>query len=284
MTLLMPARPFHQRPDAPVQALEQAMLALRSQRFDEAERLAAGVLDADRADAHAAQILGTALLLQGRGADALAPLAETARRTSDPAVETLLARALAAAGRRGEAIATLHKATERRPAYPLAFLELGEALGADGRPSEGVAVLESGLALVPAADGLRIALGYLHLQRNDRGEARRCFEDVRRAAPDRGDAMVGLAKVMALDGDHAGAAELYRRALAVRPQDVGSGLGLAKSLLELGERAAGEAALRTTVDGAAHLAGLALSTLAASSHGRFFLRASAARRFLGVSP
>ena len=42
MTLLMPARPFHQRPDAPVQALEQAMLALRSQRFDEAERLAAG--------------------------------------------------------------------------------------------------------------------------------------------------------------------------------------------------------------------------------------------------
>lgn len=278
----MPTRPFHQRPGAPLQALEQATLALRTQRFDEAARLAAGVLDADRSDTQAAQILGTARLLQGRGADAVGPLAEAVRRSGDPAVETLLARALAAAGRPDEAIATLRKATERRPPYPLAFLELGEALGADGRPSEGVAVLESGLALVPAADGLRIVLGYLHLQRNDRREARRCFEEVRRAAPDRGDAMVGLAKVMALDGDHAAAAELYRRALAVRPQDVGSGLGLAKSLLELGDRAAGEAALRATVGGSAHLAGPALSALAASSHGRFFLRSSAARRFLGV--
>lgn len=282
----MPIQPRTPRrpPGAPAQALEQAALALRSQRPDEAERLAATVLDADRANAHAAQILGTALLLQNRGADAVEPLAETARRTQDPAVETLLARALAAAGRRDDAIAQLREATRRRPAYPLAFLELGEALGASGQPSEGIAVLEAGLALFPSGDGLRVALGYLHLQRNDRPNARRCFEQVRKAAPGRGDAMVGLAKVMAMDGEHAAAAELYRGALAVRPQDLGSRLGLAKSLLELGDREAGEAALRAAIDGSPELTGLAVSTLTAASHGRFFLRPSQAERFLGVRP
>lgn len=273
-------RPLQQPPVAPPRALEQATLALRTQRPAEAERLAAGVLNTDRANPHAAQILGTALLLQGRAADAIEPLSDVARRSGDPAVETLLARSLAAAGRRDQAIARLRQATERRPPYPLAFLELGEALGASGRPREGIAVLEAGLALVPAADGLRIALGYLHLQCNDRPAARRRFEEVRRAAPGRGDAMVGLAKVMALDGEHAAAAELYRRALALRPDDVGSGLGLAKSLLELGEREAGEAALRTSTRGSDQVAGLALSTLTAASHGRFFLRPSAGRRFL----
>ncbi len=255
---------------------------MRTQRPAEAERLAAGVLDTDRANPHAAQILGTALLLQGRAADAIERLSDVARRSGDPAVETLLARALAAAGRRDEASAQLRQATERRPPYPLAFLELGEALGTSGRPREGIAVLEAGLARIPAADGLRIALGYLHLQCNDRAAARGCFEKVRRAAPGRGDAMVGLAKVMALDGEHAAAAELYRRALALRPDDVGSGLGLAKSLLELGEREAGEAALRTSIRGSDQLAGLALGALTASSHGRFFLRPSAGRRFLEV--
>jgi tetratricopeptide (TPR) repeat protein len=281
----MPIQPrlLPQPSDAHAQALEQAALALRSQRPDQAERLAAGVLNTDRANAQAAQILGTALLVQGRGAEAVAPLTSTAQRTQDPAVETLLARALAAAGRRDDAIAQLRQATQRRPAYPLAFLELGEALGASGRPSEGIAILEAGLALFPSADGLRIALGYLHLQRNDRPSARRRFEAVRKAAPGRGDAMVGLAKVMALDGEHAAAAELYRRALALRPQDVGSRLALAKSLLELGDREAGEAALRTVVDGSAQLTGLAVSTLATASHGRFFLRPSDAKRFLGAS-
>lgn len=277
----MPIQP-RSRPFPPLQALEQAALALRSQRPDEAERLAAAVLKADRANPDAAQILGAALLAQGRGVEAVGPLADAARRARDPALETLLAQALAAAGRRDEALAQLRVATERRPAYPPAFLELGEALGRLGRAAEGIVVLEAGLALFPTADGLRVALGYLHLQRNERSEARRRFEEVRRAAPGRGDAMVGLAKVMALVGEHRAAVELYRSALAVRPQDVGAGLGLAASLLELGEREAGETALRTAVAGREHVAGPAMGVLAAAPRGRFFLRPSAARRFLGV--
>lgn len=162
-------------------------------------------------------------------------------------------------------------------------LQAGQALGAAGRPRDGIAVLEEGLALVPAADGLRIALGYLHLQCGERTAARAQFAAVHAVAPGRQDALVGLAKVASLEGDHDAAAELYRRALVLRPGDFAAALGLGGSLLEAGDRPAGEAALRAAVGGAEHLAGPAVSILAASPHGRFFLRPSAARKFLGVA-
>lgn len=258
------------------------MAALRAQQLQEAERLSASVLLRDRGNAAAAQVLGTSLLLQSRPKDAVDALQGVARRSADPAVETLLARSLAAAGRRDEAFDQLRRATGRRPPYPLAFLELGEGLGAAGRLDEGVAVLEAGLALTPKADGLRIALGYLQLKRNDRSRARRLFQEVRAAAPRRQDAMVGLAKVLALDGEYAQAADLYRRALILRPDDAGARLSLGKCLLEMDERDAGEAAIRAASQQAAQLAGPAISALAATAHGRFFLRPSAALTFLRV--
>ncbi len=258
------------------------MAALRAQQLQEAERLSASVLRRERSHVAAAQVLGTALLLQNRAQDAVVALQGPARHSADPAVETLLARSLAAAGRREAALDQLRRAIERRPAYPLAFLELGEALGAAGRFDEGTAILEAGLALTPRADGLRIALGHLQLKRNDRIVARRLFQEVRAAAPQRQDAMVGLAKVMVLDGEYAQAAELYRRALVLRPGDVGARLGLGKCLLEMGERDAGEAEIGAVTREAAQLAGPALSALAATAHGRFFLRPSAALKFLGA--
>ena len=220
--------------------------------------------------------------MQGRGAEAIEPLRALARRLADPAVETLLAKALAASGQADEALDALRGAITRRPAYPLAFLELGQALGAAGRPGEGIAVLEDGLALIPAADGLRIALGYLHLQAGDQGAAHAQFAAVHAAAPHRQDAVVGLANVAGLRGEHMAATDLYRRALALRPGDFAAGLGLGRSLLEAGDRQAGEAALRAAVGGVEHMTGPAISALAAAPHGRFFLRPSAARKFLGA--
>ena len=58
--------------------------------------------------------------------------------------------------------------------------------------------------------------------------------------------------------------------------------GLGICLLEMGERDAGEASLREAMRGAPHMAGQAITTLAAASHGRFFLRPSAASKFLRV--
>jgi tetratricopeptide (TPR) repeat protein len=265
-------------PGANDQALETAIGALRAGRPAEAERLAGAVLRADRRHSRAAQVLGQALLLQNRPDDALATLRPLARRGEDPAIETLLARALAALGRRDEALTQLRKAAARRPPFALAFLDLGEMLGKQGRLDESEAVFRDGLALMPYAAVLRVGLGHLGLRRNDRASARAHFSQVHAAAPDRHDALAGLARVSALDGDYAAAADLYRRALALRPGDPAALIALGKCLLELREREAAEAVLRQAAAGGG--TGLALTALSATPHGRLFLRPSDAAAFL----
>ena len=145
----------------------------------------------------------------------------------------------------------MRQATARRPVLPQAFLELGDQLGALGRFDEAAAAFEAGLALAPEAMVLRVGLGHLSLKRNDRARARALFAEVRAAAPERYDALVGLAQVLATDGEPGPAAELYRQALAARPGDSALTLELGKCLLELGQREAGETALRAAAGGGA---------------------------------
>jgi len=271
-----------ERPGPGNQELEKAVLAFRMQRLNEAERLASDVLKANRSNVVAADILGRALLMQNRPGEAIDPLQRTARRSNDPAIETLLAAALAAAGRGDEALGQLRQTTARRPPFPPAFIELGGQLGKIGRFDEGIAVLESGLALTPGFVDLLMGLGYLHIERNDRAKARSLFLQVLAATPQRHDATVALGKVMVLDGEYAEAADLYRRALAIQPNDAAIRVNLGKCLLEMGERDAAEATLRAATHGSAQLAGPAIRALAAAPHGRVFLRPSAAAKFLRV--
>jgi tetratricopeptide (TPR) repeat protein len=175
--------------------------------------------------------------------------------------------------------------TARPPAsppatHPQAILDQARALEAEGRLEAAIAALEEGLRRFPAADGFRVAVGHLHLQRNDRAAARAAFEHVRAAAPGRQDAMAGLAQVLMREGDHRAAAVLLRQALAIRPDNAGARIALGKCLLELGEREAGEAELRQVAREAPALAGPVISALAAAPRGRLFLRPSAAKAFL----
>jgi tetratricopeptide (TPR) repeat protein len=181
---------------------------------------------------------------------------------------------------RDDTIERLRRATARRPPIAEAFLELGGRLGAAGRADEGAAVLEEGLALLPGSVPLRIGLGYLRLRQGDRPAARALFAAAHAADPARHDALVALAMVVSLDGDHAAAADLYRRALAVRPDDPVTRLNLARGLLELGQTGAGEAALRDAVRGAPQLLRAAIAALADPPRGRLFLRPSAAAAYL----
>jgi len=258
------------------------MFAFQIGRFDEAEQLASGVLNSDRRNILAAQVLGRALLMQQRPAEAIVPLQSAARRSSDPEVETLLAVVLAADGQNDEAIGQLRETAARRPPFKPAFLELANQLGKAGLYQEAIATLEDGIGLMPDDGDMRMGLGYMHLRRNDRGAAREIFSQVRAAEPGRHEALVALGKVLALDGDYAGAADLYRHALGLQPDDVVTRINLGKCLLEMGEREAGEAALRTATRGSAQLSGQAMIALAAAPHGRFFLRPSGAAKFLRV--
>ena len=74
----------------------------------------------------------------------------------------------------------------------------------------------------------------------------------------------------------------YVDTLGLRPDDAMSRNNLGLCLLEMGERDAGEASLRAAVRGVPQMAGLAITSLATASHGRFFLRPSAAAKFLRV--
>ena len=274
--------PSPERPSPNNPALDKAILALRMQRFSEAERLALDVLKSNRGNIVAADVLGRALVMQNRADEAIDPLQRAARRSNDPAIETLLAATLAAAGRSDDALEQLRQTTARWPPFPPAFIELGGQLRKLGRFDEGLAVLERGLVLAPDVLDLRMGLGHLHADRNDRAKARALFSQVLAAAPARHDALLALARAMALDGEYAAAADLYRRALGLRPDDAATRVSLGKCLLELGEREAAEATLRAATRGSAQLAGPAIMALAASPHGRFFLRPSTAAKFLHV--
>src|SRR5579871_2455536 len=90
-------------PMTPEQALEGALAAFRQGGHEDAVRLARLALAADAGHALAAQALGHSLLQLGRPAEAIEPLT-AALASGDPAVETLLGKVLAAAGRRESAI------------------------------------------------------------------------------------------------------------------------------------------------------------------------------------
>jgi Flp pilus assembly protein TadD len=263
------------------EALEKAVVALQKKRPGEAERLAEGVLRANRSHHIAAKVLGWALLAQNRAGEAIQPLERAARRSNDPEIETVLAVALATTGRQQEALDQLQQTTARRPAYAPAFREYAGQLTKLDRVSEAIEVIQGGIALAPDAIDLQIDLGRLCLHQNDRSKARMVLSQALAAAPGRPDILSALARVLFLDGDYAAAADLFRHLLALQPSDAMTRADLAACQLEMGARDLGESTLRAATRGRPEVLGRAIHLLAATSHGRFFFRPSAAAKFLG---
>ncbi|MGA7804247.1 tetratricopeptide repeat protein, partial [Bradyrhizobium sp.] len=187
-------------------------------------------------------------------------------------------------GREQDAVAQLQEAAARQPPFPPAFRELAGLLAKTGQDDEAIAVLEHGLALTAETGDLQLDLqldlARLHLARNARTRARVLLLTARAAAPSRPDILAMLARVLLLDGEYASAAEAYRQVLAQHPDDASTQINLAASLLELGEREAAEQNLRAAMRGRPQMLGRAIHSLAAASHGRFFLRLSSVAKFL----
>lgn len=263
--------------------LERAMLALRGDRPNDAERMAGAVLKSDPHNVRALHIFGCALLMQGRALDAVASLQAAARSRHDPEIETELAIALLRTGRNDDALARLKRTTKRKPPYAPAFRELGYLLGAMERYDEAVEALHRGLEIAPMMPELSIELGYVWLRRRSFSDAKVAFGRALGISPHLPGALFGMAKAHQELGENQAAAECFRHCLLGRPNDTQSWTNLGHCLLELGQLDAGYECFRTAARGDAKLYGDALTSLAASGHGRFWLKPSAAARYFRVT-
>src|SRR5690242_6029353 len=147
----------------PGDLLQQARLALNAKRPQDAQRIAQQILKNDPRRPQALHILGCALLMQDRAAEAIAPLEDAVRALRDPEVDTLLAIALRRTGQSEGALARLKRAIKRRPPFGAAFHELGFLLLSMERHSEAIEVLSHGQELLPMMPELPILLGNVFL-------------------------------------------------------------------------------------------------------------------------
>jgi tetratricopeptide (TPR) repeat protein len=271
-------------PPASGDPLERAMLALHQNRPNEAERIAGQMLKADPRNIRASYIFGCAVLMQGRAEEAIAPLETAARGRRDSEIETELAIALRLAGRPDDALRRLRRVVKRQPPFAAAFLELGSLLAANAQFDEAIAVLGRGVEIAPMIPKLWIELGYALMQRRDWAKAGAAFTHALAVAPDAADALFGMAKAHQEVGDNEIAVPYFRRYLIIQPKDAAAWLTFGHCLLELGELGEGYECFRAAARCDPKGYGRALSSIVASSHGRLWLKPSAAARyFAGAS-
>jgi len=261
-------------------SLQRAMAALDAQRPQEAERIAGEVLKAQPHQARALYVLGCALIMQGRPADAITPLEAAARGRHDAEIETMLAIALRRAGRNEDARRRLKLVTKRQPPYAAAFHELGCLLVATEREEEAIDAFRRGLEVAPMMPAFSLQLGQLFLRRRNCVQARLAFARALKIAPSSPEALFGMARAHQEVGESEPAAAYFRRYLTARPDDRTAWLHLGHCLLDLGQLEAGYDCFRKAAAGDAKCYGDALSTLSAAGRGRFWLKPSEAVRFL----
>jgi tetratricopeptide (TPR) repeat protein len=264
----------------PDDLLQQAKFALDSNRPQEAQRIAQQILQTDPRRAQALHILGGALLMQDRAADAIASLEAAARALRDPETDTLLAIALRRVGRNEDALSRLKRAIKRRPPFGAAFHELGFLLFSTQRYNEAIEVLSRGHELVRMMPELPILLGNVFLECRDFPSAKVCFARALNISPNSSDAMYGLGMAHWRLCEYQAAADLFRRCLVHNPDDLSIWLSLGHCLLELGQSDAGYDCFRTVARRDPKRYGSALTALVNSGRSRFWLKPSAAERFL----
>jgi tetratricopeptide (TPR) repeat protein len=260
-------------------ALQRARFALHNRRPQDAESIASELLKADPRHSQALSILGYALLMQGRAHDAIATLEPAARSLREPEIDTQLALALRQAGQEEDAVAHLRRAIKRHPPFPPAFYELGNLLFSMKRYEEAVEVLEGGLKTVPTPD-LSVQLGHVFLALKNYVGAKNSFSTALALAPNTASALWGMGKTYQGLGENRTAIDYFRRCLTLAPNDFGTLLNLGHSLLKVGDLDAGYESFRAAARGDQNRYAAVLTTLVKLDRSRFWLKPSAAAKFL----
>ena len=277
----MPHRPAPQEyPIGSEAALQKAAHALQNGRAEETERIAAEALKQNPDDPRATYLYCHALYLQGRGPAAIEQLERVLQKDRSPILETQLGMILRHVGRLDEALKRLDNATASQPPFPPAFLEYGSLLLQLNRRDDAIAVLERGLALAPTFSEILVHLGSAYAARGERNRANEFFARAIASLPNDPSTIFDYACVMKNSCCFAQAAELFQRVLAVDPSDSLARLALGICLIECGKTEPGLENLSAASKTNAKMFGQTVNAIASAGKGRFWLRPSAARRFL----
>lgn len=176
----------HERfPENPEIRLTLAQVYRSRGRDSDADRLLAGLDVPPAAAARAARLLAELVRVQGRPAEAIAPLERAvAERPNDAALHAALGQAHLMAGDFGRAIPAYHRAVELDPRPSAPWEHLGHACEQLGDLDGAIDAYRHAVERNRSLYRVYNQLGVLYLRRKDPRSAARYFEEALRIKPD----------------------------------------------------------------------------------------------------
>jgi tetratricopeptide (TPR) repeat protein len=139
--------------------------------------------------------------------------------TESPLAHYNLGDALAAQGKRDEAIPHFKQAIQLKPDYAAAYYNLGNALASQGELAEAIQYYQQALQLRPDSYEAHYNLGNALAGQGKLAEAIQHYEQALQLHPDYADAHNNLGNALAGRGRLAEAIQHYERALQLHPED-----------------------------------------------------------------
>ncbi|HXG89968.1 MAG TPA: tetratricopeptide repeat protein [Vicinamibacterales bacterium] len=202
--------------------------ALRTGRFDEVEGLTQ-----NSTDAAMLALRARALSARGRYAEAESVLAPAAAASpaSDAALELGLLQLYL--GRRSEGRRTLQLLllADPRSAQARDYLRSARAASVLAKFDDAQSYYREAVALAPGDAAINSAWGELFLEKHNRADAAKSFQEALKTQPDYGPAQLGMARAVAEENPPA-AARYAARALDLNPSDVAAHLFIAQLALD----------------------------------------------------
>ena len=259
--------------------VRRAAAAFNAGRTDEARRLCAQGLSRTPGEPMLSHLLAAVLLAAHDVAAARSHIAASLARRPDNAAAQLLAGRIARASKDFEAaLAHLDRAIALAPQRE-AFLEKARTLDQAGQRAQARDAWQAILKVIPDNQEAAARLGRLSWEDGELAEAASYL-----ARATTGDAPApvwfDLGLVRQDLHDHAGAAEAYRKALALKPDFAEAALNLGVALQESGDPDAAISAYATAYRLRPDMFGSIAMALTSAPHGRMWLSEAALRRAL----
>jgi protein O-mannosyl-transferase len=184
-------------------------------------------------DAH--NLLGAALLRQGRFDEAMRKVAEAVRlEPRYAAAQNDLGSLLARQGRLPQAIGRFREAIQLKPDFALARRNLARALLDQGRVKSAIIELQEGARLSPIDPMLRNDLGLAHAQAGELQPAIEQFAEASRLDPSLVSARINLGLALEQNGNLDQALAQYTEAVRLEPAKAANHVLLASALARAG--------------------------------------------------